>query len=49
MEDLRFYHHFLFFAYPPLPYESLSILKDVSAMSYHVSIITYTDFSNIEP
>lgn len=37
MEDLHLFHHFLFFAYPPLPSEGSSIWRNVSAMSHKVS------------
>ncbi len=37
MEDLRFFHHFVFNAYPPLPMLGDAIWKDISALAYSVS------------
>jgi hypothetical protein len=36
MEDLRFFHHFLVTAYPPLPYGVDGVWQDVAAMAYDV-------------
>lgn len=36
MEDLRFFHHFLVTAYPPLPVKGDAIWKQVAALSHQV-------------
>lgn len=36
MEDLQFFHHFLFHAYPPLPLKSEAVWQEVASISHHV-------------
>ena len=37
LEDLRFFHHFLTWAHPPLPFGKGRVWQDVAAMSHEVS------------
>ena len=38
MEDLRFFHHFLLTAYPPLPLKGDAIWRDVASMAHEVGL-----------
>jgi hypothetical protein len=38
MDDLRFFHHFIFKAYPALPIDGDAIWRDIAQISHDVSI-----------
>ena len=40
MEDLRFFHHFLVAAHPPLPVQADSVWNNVAALSHGVSLFS---------
>lgn len=40
LDDLRFFHHFLVAAYPPLPVQADSVWNNVAALSHGVSLST---------
>jgi hypothetical protein len=41
MEDLRFFHHFLVTAYPPVPAGAYSVWQDMAAMAHEVSYLRW--------
>lgn len=38
-DDMRFFHHFLVTAYPPLPFQGQGIWRDVAALSHEVCLL----------
>ena len=49
MEDLRYFHHFLVTAYPPLPMRGDAIWQSVAALSHSVSALRETLLTHTSP